>query len=467
MNVNGFAGRMSRKEIDKVHQSALAIVADVGLKIENDALLQRLADFGGNVDTGSQVVTFSRQFVERFIAESAPYDWANHQPRVGARAGIYEGRFLDPSGRYLEWTEDLVAAYSNLAQQLEHVEHAHMLGCPIKGVDRRIIPLYQRYICWKYGMNTGASIWALRLCPFLVEMAQIMADATGHDAKDYLPLCVYLISPLRFSREEAEQFMWFVERGHFVDISHMASLGGNAPVTLAGAVSLYLAESIITNIIRRAIFGETTLRLGCSISALDMRTGSFTYGRPEKALANVIMAQMARFYKASFTAQAGNSDAKKPGYESAAQKVMLALPAIIYGAPVNINAGLISTDEVCSPTQMILDNEVVGALKRFVRGCGFEDEDFGLELIKEVGPGGVFTDQPHTASHFREELWSPRLWSGELLSGWLAGDKKTAIDKANDLYSDISSGPRMDAQIAPETEKALLQVMDKARAALA
>jgi len=58
---------LSESEIERIHNAALRIVAEVGLKVEHRAILDRLAEFGGRLE--GEVMRFSPEFVERFIAE--------------------------------------------------------------------------------------------------------------------------------------------------------------------------------------------------------------------------------------------------------------------------------------------------------------------------------------------------------------------------------------------------------------
>ena len=131
-----------------------------------------------------------------------------------------------------------------------------------------------------------------------------------------------MISPLKIAREQARTFDFFAEHGLRVGIQHMVSAGGTAPVTLAGAIALFLAEDICINIINRAYFGDRSILLGCSISPLDMRTCVYTFGRPEKEMCNVAMAQMARRYGARYIGHCGHTDAKRPSVEAGFQKAL-------------------------------------------------------------------------------------------------------------------------------------------------
>ena len=61
---------MSAADVGLIHQSALRILDEVGMEIQNERLLTTLAEFGLTVDTAAQRVRFPPDLVERFIAES-------------------------------------------------------------------------------------------------------------------------------------------------------------------------------------------------------------------------------------------------------------------------------------------------------------------------------------------------------------------------------------------------------------
>lgn len=85
---NAFGG-LSRTEIETIHRNVLRILAEVGMLVESDDLLEALAAVGGQVTRASQTVRFPVAFVERFLAESVPYDWETAVPHLSASAGVY------------------------------------------------------------------------------------------------------------------------------------------------------------------------------------------------------------------------------------------------------------------------------------------------------------------------------------------------------------------------------------------
>lgn len=246
--------------------------------------------------------------------------------------------------------------------------------------------MFERYYRWKYSAEEGSSKYTDELCPCLLELYHLRAAQQRKPIEAVSKGTVYLVPPLKLGVPEAYQVDYFREAGVHVGIGSMHSLGGSAPITLAGAMTLNLA-------------------------VIDMRTTSYHSAPVERRLANLMTAQIAQFYRASFTAHGNLTDAKWPGREAGMQKVITALPVFTAGGDIWMSAGLLSVDQICSPLQLVLDNELMGALKRFVNEYDASPETIGLDTILEVGPGGNFFVREHSARHMRKEIWQN--WSPE------------------------------------------------------
>jgi trimethylamine--corrinoid protein Co-methyltransferase len=273
-----------------------------------------------------------------------------------------------------------------------------------------------------------------------------------------------------FGRHEAYQVAYFWERGLRVGIGgSMLTMGATAPVTLAGAVALNLAEQLALCILDWALWGEKRLHLGASIAMMDMRTTIRPFGRPEMIVANLMMAQLARHYGASFSGHAGLTDAKLPSAEAGAQKALSALPTLLAGGRVWIDAGLLSIDELYSPVQMILDNELLSVLKHFAQSFEVSEETIGLETILQAGPGGHFLDKLHTARHFRAEQWLPEIWSRRMLRPWIEAGSRTDVDKAREIALQMQQDIRQrgyESQMSEPFEREAGQIIERARRTL-
>lgn len=433
---------LTTKEIDLIDRSARQILEKVGMEIQNDGLLRRLAEFGLIVDFQDQRVRFPNNIIDRWLAECEQYDWENHSPQVSSQAGVYHGKFHDPfTGQLFPWDEEKLIYYFKLARQMPNIGTAQMLGCRLP-CPPKLEALYERYYCWKYGATPGSSIYEDEICPYLLELYELRAAQTGLPLEVVFDGTVYLQPPLKLGKHEAYQVEWFLNKGLRVGIGDMYAMGASAPATLAGAVTLNLAENFALRIINWALFGEKRFHIHSSIAPMDMRTMVHAFGRPEMAVANVMSAQLARHYRASFNGHAALTDAKFPSPESSAQKAMTGAITLLAGGNLWVDAGLLSTDEIYSPIQLILDNELISALKRFVFEFEVSEKSIGLDTIIETGPGHQFLDKDHTAHYYRTEHFQPKMWTRSMLAPWLEEGAKLDVDRARELAISVwNDGP--------------------------
>ena len=458
---------LSTDQVQNLHHSALRILEEMGMEIQNKSLLNRLAEAGYPIDLSIERVYFPERMLEQYLTEADRYNWDQHKPSISATAGVYHSRYHDPiQNKLVPWDEDNLKLYFALARSLKNIQTAQMLGSRLP-VPGSLEPLYERYFCWKFGAQEGSSIYLDEICPYLLELYQVRADQTGIPLTDLFRGTVYLIPALKLGRGEAYQVMFFLERGLRVRIGgSMLTMGADAPITLAGAIALNLAEQLALCLLNWALWGDTEFKLSASLAALDMRTTIRPFGRPEMAIANMMMAQLARFYGAAFQGHSGLSDAKLPSVEAGAQKAISAVANLLLGGSFWMDAGLLGIDEICSPIQLVLDNEFLSALTRFTHEFSVDEETIALNLILESGPGGQYLNQMHTAANFREEHWEPSIWSRQMLQSWLAGDNKIDADIARDRIEEVRRVGFPHSHISNTLEKEIQSILSHARKTL-
>ncbi len=453
---------LTEDEEERLHRSALRLLSEVGVAVENEGVLSRLAEAGANVDRERQRVFFSPDWVEAFLADSEQFDWAKAEPFVGGSASIYFGYYLDPeTDEFRPLTVADMLRYFKVARYIG-VDFGSAYVFPVDDVPPDALVPFFHYFALKFTGRASASVNNVRWAPIVLEMAEAFAEEKGVPVQQVLsPVHIHLVSPLRFSAEEAKIFAFFAERGLRIGFSTMSVLGSNAPVTIAGALAQHLAQNLFINIVYRIYFGDRQLRFGSAISPLDMQTLMQSYGRPEKELCNVAMAQLARRYGAHFFPHTGHSDAKKPGAEAGFEKALNAIPSLIACGRVGISCGLLSVDEVYSPVQLVIDREIISALRRFVQGFEISEDTLAVDLVKEVGPGGLFTATEHTATYWRKELWHPTIFAREMFSAWRQKGAKTEVDEARTICREALRSEPLPAHISDALERFLLSLIRK------
>lgn len=446
-------------EVEMIVETAFRILEEIGVCIENDELTALIREkFSGNAFWKNGRLCFPSA-LSREIFSSGKGKQPPEMPTAVCRGEVYEGYYLDPmDNQYKEWDENRLLSYVSLAKQLPHVDGIHMLGCPLNQTDLSLKPLYEKLYCFQYGIGCGGAIWDTELCGPLLEIFSIYAAEKEKTVQEVFSGCVYLLTPLKLGHVEAEQLMWFYHRGIRVGVGILASLGLSVPVTIAGGLAEHIAEQLFIGIINKALFDENTFALESMLSCVDMRNGSFQYGRPEQVLMNNALSDIAELYGMRFAAHGGLTDAKVPGYEAAVQKIGTALSNLSKGRPGYLAGGLLSVDEVCSPVQLVLDHEATGYLKRICSGFEIDQESLALEAVRDcVENDLMFIASEHTLSFWRDSIWMPELFSYQMFHDW-SQHGKTAVDLAREKAIALSQKP-LEKEISEDCENRIHRVI--------
>lgn len=470
MRVLGTTDVFTESEIELIIAQAMRIMAEIGVRIPNERVLAMLAEHGARVNLETGMAYFPRERMEHFIQESerapliSPRTPSEKETQLFFEAGAYPQYYADPRSQTVqEHTQKTIIEMTHLVDNLKNITGIYGGMGVASDVPNRLVPLYMRLTLWKYSQKGWCGkVELTELLPYIQEMCQIMADSQGRPLSDYMVHEFQMISPLQFGREELIQFLYFWDRGLPSFPGQILSSGGTSPATLAGTMALQLAEQLILNFVGRVFYGLNHLRMGNSATVIDLKAGVFQYGRPELGLTHLAYGQIARHFGASFHANSFLGDAKAPSAEAGMQKALNVIPAILAGSRRLGTVGLLSVDEIGSPIQLIIDDEYAGALQRFANGFEVNEETLAFDVIKEVGPGGNFMGEIHTARHFRQEHWQPSLFSREMYNGWMSGDQKTDVERALDVYDSIMAKPPT-IYMEEDTEKALLKVIEKAQ----
>ena len=105
--------------------------------------------------------------------------------------------------------------------------------------------------------------------------------------------------------------------------------------------------------------------------------------------------------------------------------------------------------------KMVIDADLLGMVTEFLKPLGFTDDDFALDAMREVGPGGHFFGCEHTQSRYRTAFFSPMISDWRNYESWEEAGSPTAYDKANRLFKEKLASyekPPMDPAILAEME---------------
>lgn len=450
MRVFGVArGFLTRDEIYKIHEGLCRVLSEVGMRIENARLLKAMKKYGYEVDFSKETVYFPKSYVEEMITEGNGTDEESEEPSLRFNAGGYPHLYMDPrTDEVKPHTFDSSLRMAKVADNLENITSLNCIGLP-SDVPLHAQTFYMKLLSWMSSRKPyyWGEVPNVKYLPYYVELCERYCDHTGEELKTVANIVIHKPYPLFLDRVNAEIIVAAREIGLPVGSgSGIPSIGGTAPVTLAGALVMQLADTFSDALMNQALSGRR-LRpsFGVSLGVMDMRTGLNCACHPESLLLGLAMADMARFYGGRLTGMlSGKTQAKTlASVQSGFERGVSMMIGVVAGVKSYGSVGLISEpDGLNSAVQLVIDDEIAAIVKRFARGFTVDEDTLAIDVIEELGHKAFFLGHKHTVRHFRRELWIPKIFIGGLsYQTWRQMGGETEIDKAREKAIELWEAP--------------------------
>ncbi|MBC7241025.1 MAG: trimethylamine methyltransferase family protein [Anaerolineae bacterium] len=273
-----------------------------------------------------------------------------------------------------------------------------------------------------------------------IRMAEAVAG--GEEELRRNPICALYInvtSPLRHNTEALQKLLFMAGKGLPTTYTPVVLRGISGPVTPAGALALAnageLAGLVIAQLKRE---GAPIILSGGTNDMLDMRTLGDVYAAPEN---RVMFVEMAHYYGLPVFGLGGASDSKLPDEQAAAEAAFSLILEALAGTHLVHDVGYLESGMTNSFEQIVICDELINYVKRFMQGLVVNEETLALDVIDQVGPHGDFLGTEHTARHYKED-WYPRLLDRNDFDTWKAAGGKTLRQRARERVEEILSSHR-------------------------
>jgi trimethylamine--corrinoid protein Co-methyltransferase len=217
----------------------------------------------------------------------------------------------------------------------------------------------------------------------------------------------------------------------FVVVGPMA--GGTAPSTLARSLIISNAEALAALVLAKAADEAAPLIYASWARTLDMKYANVALGAPEFGLLRVASAQLAQMYGLPCGGGGLLTDSQLPDAQAGYEKLGTALLPALAGLNMICGAAAYGGELVLTLEGYIVDDEVIGWVKRVLEGFQVDEERLGLDLIAAQGPGGQFIEEDHTLRYFRQEMWIPTLSDRAATVTWMEPGGLDVLDRARRL----------------------------------
>lgn len=393
--------RLDESTLVTVHDHSMEILESVGIQLQHEAARELLCSHGATVDDAG-VVTVPRAVVESAVADApATFDLHGRTPGRTVTVGG-DG----PPVRAPGYGPDTVrtAAGGRRPSDLDDYETLLKLAQTAEAITCTGYSLCEPRDVPETDKHVELLARALRLTdqPLMgptygADRARTCLDMVGIAVGDrdlgapYVAGLINTVPPRRIGREMLGGLLTYAEAGQPLVVSSFTKAGASGPPTLAGSLALTNAENLLGIALAQLANPGTPVVYGVPTATVDGRYGSLSIGTPESALFAAFAGQMGRFYDVPSRGGGGLTDGKRVDFQSGLESTLVQTVTAMAGVDFVVHAaGILEAYSTVSPEKFVLDCETLRYLDRFAAGVDVGREDFRLDRIAAVEPGGHF-----------------------------------------------------------------------------
>lgn len=444
---------LSEAEVVRVHEAALNVLENIGLSQAIPSCVELLSKAGAKMSSEGRL-TFPRSLVEDTLAIAAR-DLVLHgqDPRhdmelSGTRA--YFGtagaavHIVDPFTR--EYRESTLADLYDIGRLVDTLEHIHFYQRPLVARDMVDPEDLDFNTCYASVCATTKHVGTSWVLPEHVTKSLEMLHMIAGSEKKWrerpfvsMSSC-FVVPPLRFAEDACSCLEVAVRGGIPVLLLAAGQAGATSPAALAGAVVQEVAEVLAGLVYVNAIKPGAPVIFGTWPFVSDLRTGAMSGGSGEQAVLMAACGQMGRFYDLPTGIAAGMADSKLPDAQSGYEKAYTNILAGHSGANlIYESAGMHASLLGACYESYVIDNDMLGAINRTMRGIEVTEDSLSIEAMREVCIGGPnhFLGHDQTLALMQTEYIYPQVGDRGSPKEWREQGSSNVVERARTRVDEL------------------------------
>ncbi len=439
----------SDDRLEAIHQTALRVVEELGIKVLNDEARSHFQRAGAHVDESSQMVKIDRVLIKAAL-DSAPSEFVMHgaTPDANVTLGGKHIAFVSVGGA--PHIADLdrgkrpgtLEDTRNIIRLSEHFDVIHLQSPNVESQD---IPVNLRHL------HVTESQLALSRKPLFIysrgsgQVADAFAMtrlARGLSEAEFeqKPWCYTIIntnSPRQLDIPMCQGIIDFARAGQMSVITPFTLAGAMAPVTMPGALVFQHAEALAGITLSQIVNPGAPVLYGSFTSNVDMKSGSPAFGTPEFVRAAFGAGQLARHIELPWRGSAATAS-NAPDEQSVYEFLMSAWGSVLGGVNMMVHAaGWLEGGLTGSMEKFILDVEMLQIFAEIFQPLNSDDAELAFDAIAGVDPGSHFFGCDHTMERYQTAFYEPLVSDWSNFGQWTDSGGKTATQRANEIWKTI------------------------------
>ena len=451
---------------------ALELLDNVGMHFGACESLDRLAEAGARVDREAGVARIPRELVERALA-TCPHDVL----LAGATAEqdlLLDGsavHFL-PSGTPTKILDDETGLVrSGTTQDMrraiivtDEMPVVDVMWAAVGAADVSEDEMQPTELLtmleWsdKHVQHEVTKPWHIEST--LAIMSELCGGLDAYRTRPRVSFVCCTHSPLGVGGPFLDLNVEMARRGAPILIYPMPIAGATAPITVAGAATMNVAEFLaVATVIQLAAPGAP-LMMGAGTSLLDMKAGTFSFGALETALMCAVCVEVGHELGVPVLAPGLATDSLHGGVQTGYEKALKGLAVAQSGADlITGGIGLLHGAGVFSLPQVVIDAEIATMIVRLLAGVEVTPASIMNDVTARVGFFGDFLRQKETSRRLRAgEVFQPEISTRTTVEGWERGGRDE-LTAARERAAAIVAAAEARGPLLPEGMRGTLRAI--------
>lgn len=439
-------GAFSQDEIAAMHDTALRVLENLGIRI---LLAEARAIFraaGALVDEDSQMVCIGRDMVAAALT-TAPRSIRLRAANPAHAQTFEPGAALFMAGSGCPNVTDALRgrrpgsreSFVETLRLQQSFDVIHMHGPSAEPQD---VPIHQRHYALMQDQLTNCTkpLFVYARGRGQVEQSFEMIrlahglDEAGFEDGVWATTVINSNSPRQLDIPMARGIIDFARAGQLSLITPFCLAGAMAPVTVAGALVLQHAEALAGITLAQLARPGAPVAYGGFSSNVDMKSGSPAFGTPEHIRANLGSGQLARHIGLPWRSATGSAS-NTADAQGASETVHALWAAMLAQATVTVHAaGWLEGGLSFGYEKFILDVEALQALAELCRPAAADTAALAYDAIAEVAPGGHFFAAQHTMERYQTAFYQPLVADLSNFGLWTENGALRADQRATSIW---------------------------------
>ena len=446
---------LNKEELDAIHTSALYLLRNVGVNIEDEEIRKLLTNNG--CDLGSNNIVYFPEWLVKDCLNSTPKEVTicGRDPKRDLTIGRQRYPYIIPhvlnvnyydaaNQNYLTTTKENVQDFVKICDYLDTIDGVWIVT---------MLPQFKEMYMF-HDFIMGLRSTTKPVCITTLETQSVdptyelaTAIAGGKDELKKRPLmtiCLCAVSPLSWTKQGCDTLKAVARWGIQPALATEAPMGDTGPVTFAGNIAQKMAEYLSGDVILQLLNKGMAVLWVNVHESFDQRTGMVNLSSRGDFVQACAMGQIEKHIGVPILSPV-SPDSHMLDMQEAYELGFTLLPQMLGGSRAIVVHGLDTTRAFNNELLLLLDDMITSA-RRLLDGIDVTPDTLATDVIKNVCSKiekgrrvGHFLDQRHTLAWYEKEQ-QPRkdfVFEKHSREKWMELGGKTFIQRANERVKEI------------------------------